>query len=181
MKTLSFVLFLSALSGANAGERILLDREEITASSANLVLVRTAATPAKVKISLPVDAKYMECVDGWVSQRIRNHSNPDCMDSRNGAAGAPTYRLCSVKIETCRGYAPVPTVEWSKVVVKFRDSARLVGGEETYALTAAQNAKNEEDFVYDLRPISIGADHRIAERSGDVLGFQVFNPRFIVK
>jgi hypothetical protein len=187
MKTHLLVLMvLFGASGSYAGEKILLDREEITAQSSNLILIRTEKSPQKVRITMPVRGRFSECVDGWETRHIPGTFGPQCgmpyytyYPSRRGAV---FYGYaCGQVVEFCRGYSRVEDTIWKKVVLKFKKGAEVFGGEEEYALDGYQSKTNEYDFDFTLRSLSFGARHEIRSKSGDVLTFQILRPRFVVE
>ncbi|MBS1961587.1 MAG: hypothetical protein JST04_05195 [Bdellovibrionales bacterium] len=185
-KTAFLLLSLVCVASSARAEPILLDREEITLQSASAILVRNEKSPKKVRLTMPIPATETDCVGGWTVRRqvteISAGNCPNYGGMRAGHDGGYSNIGCRRSPEyVCNGYAKKDVTAWKKVVLKFRDSADVVGGEEQYELVGAQNPEDESDFDFSLRSMSIGARHEIKKRSGMFLVIRLGPPKFIVR
>jgi hypothetical protein len=193
----SKILFLSAcvltlVSSAFAVD-VVLNSDSIELPAGDVRLIRTAETPKKVKLRVPVEMGKRFCavmgtrvIDGWSGahcgwdQELRFGCYRDVV-YLPGPGGrlyrtvvkrcydrlVNTPRYCSWEIPECDRYDTEYAIENRRLKLKFKNVEHLEGSQtETYELRARQNHVDGKEAVYDLRAIDVKRPVKIVERDG---------------
>lgn len=189
------VLLFSGLSIAQ--DRVVLNSKKATVHADEAILVRTAATPNKVKLKMLVpmansaclqyDTRYVIRTSGSlcgyaVSERhvrericVKKDERNRCIkyENRVRVVRASTPRTCRVAETYCANYGTATHREIDQVTIKFKNASNLASGEEeTFMIKANQNRYNSSGISFTIEPVSVMGDYEINDNG--ILGFDNF-------
>lgn len=189
------VLLFSGLSIAQ--DRVILNSKKVTVNQDEAILVRTAATPNKVKLKMLVPMANSACIQydtryvirtsgalcGYaVSERhirervcVKKDENNRCIkyENRIRVVRASTPRTCRVAESYCSNYGTATHNEIDQVTIKFKNASKLQADEEeTFVIKANQNHYNSSGVSFTIEPVSVMADYDISDNG--FLGFDKF-------
>jgi hypothetical protein len=177
-----------------AQEQVILDREEVFASSDTAILVRTNQTPDKVTLKMSVPMNQNACVM-YSERNLLVTSGSRCgyhyndrvdvvrvciaRDSRGNCRRYETQRrvrtvsvprTCYVVERYCADYGTITTRETDGVVIKFKNANALEADQtEEFIIRARQNSINSSNVVYDLDVMKALQTYQVENRG--ILGF----------
>jgi hypothetical protein len=190
---LSISLVVLGLSLPAQAVDVILDSDRIDLPSGDVRLIRTAATPKKVKLTVPVEMGRRFCavmgtrvVDGYNGAQCGwdRELRYECYRERvcrPGPGGRPyctivtrcfnhwiTFaRYCTWEIPECERYDIETRLESRELNLKFKRMARLEDGQtEVYELVGKQNRIDGKEAVFNLKAIDVKQPVKIVERDG---------------
>jgi hypothetical protein len=149
-----------------------------TDSQNPLVFERTADTPAKLRLELPVSFIERSCLRFGQREVWGRHPSCGytteyiwrCYGYRPPYASCGYYPIqvmntCRYLQSTCEQWGTVTVVRRVSVLVRFRNSTKLGAGQtERFELVASQAGESEYDVNFSLRALDSQAAYRISVR-----------------
>ena len=171
-------------------ERVLLNAEEVYATTDHAVLVRTSETPDTVKVTFQIPmansvcerydtrpmliTSAMQCGQDRFIARIRladvcTRRNPvsnQCLRTEARYEDRVSYRSrsCYVPQQYCASYGTNVRTESDEVKIKFKLADLAVGEEETFDVKAQQKNYDGANVVYDITPIQVKAPVQVKSK-----------------
>jgi hypothetical protein len=186
-----------------AQDKVLLNAEKVSVNAAEAILVRTASTPNKVKVSFQVPM-YDSVCQTYATRMVIRTSGALCGYTLE--ARTITYRTCefrqvrtnicthyrtNTRLETvqvprtcqvseqyCSSYGTAISHETGTVTIKFKKLPALGGTEQdTFLVKGKQKHVDGTSVVFEVTPQATLGEYTVKDR-----GFSLFNfSKFVIK
>jgi hypothetical protein len=203
MKKMISVIALMLSLSAMAQVKVDLNSDKVSVDAADAILVRTATTPKKVKVTFKVPMYDSVCQSYATRPVLRtsgalcgyqtgtraydrvvcdayNPYNHQCIRShverRIETVSIP--RTCTVPEQYCSSYGTATSFENDTVTIKFKNLPALGGTEQdTFLVKAKQKRYDGTNVVYEVTPQQTVQEYVVKDR-----GFSLFNySKFVIK
>ena len=188
-KLFTFCFFFLSLN-ALAQESIVINASKLTSRTQQVILVRTAYSPNKTELTLPVQMQHRVCMQNSLRTVFRQ-SGPECgydyverrvpgerycTETRpNGQCSrwrqdhriehVQVARSCYVQEVYCARYGTETRIKYDDMTLAFKGLPALGGSEsETYLVTARQKEFDSGSVKYEVKALSTLQPYQIKKK-----------------